>query len=226
MNHNVRKFLWIILGIVLISGTCVFAEDVPRAEVSVTAGWTFSDGVTGDSILAANGQIYDRVDPKDSFNFGFTGEYFVTPSVEVGFRFNRQKSKLEIGGTTTTEIGDMNVDNWHGIFSYNFGDPEASTRPFIYGGLGATHYGGVDFTFNGVGRTINSLTKFSSTWGGGLKFHASKNVGVKVEGTWTPTHIKTDEAGWFCDPFWGCYLVGNAQYSNQFGFDGGINFRF
>jgi hypothetical protein len=43
---------------------------------------------------------------------------------------------------------------------------------------------------------------------------------------WTPTYIKTDAAGWWCDPFWGCYLVGNAQYSNQFTFEGGVTFRF
>ena len=29
-----------------------------------------------------------------------------------------------------------------------------------------------------------------------------------------------------CDPFWGCYVVGNAQYSNQFDVSGGIMFRF
>jgi len=43
---------------------------------------------------------------------------------------------------------------------------------------------------------------------------------------WTPTYIKSDAAGWWCDPYWGCYLVGNAQYSNQFDINGGVTFRF
>jgi hypothetical protein len=32
--------------------------------------------------------------------------------------------------------------------------------------------------------------------------------------------------GWWCDPWWGCYVVGDAQYSNQFEIIGGISFRF
>lgn len=51
-------------------------------------------------------------------------------------------------------------------------------------------------------------------------------VGARVGVLWTPTYIKSDAAGWWCDPFWGCYLVGNAQYSHQFDISGGITFRF
>ncbi|MET0213234.1 MAG: hypothetical protein ABW292_09540 [Vicinamibacterales bacterium] len=39
-------------------------------------------------------------------------------------------------------------------------------------------------------------------------------------------YIKSDAAGWWCDPYWGCYLVGDPQYSNQFGFTGGVTIRF
>jgi hypothetical protein len=27
-------------------------------------------------------------------------------------------------------------------------------------------------------------------------------------------------------PYWGCYVVGNAQYANQFDINGGITFKF
>jgi hypothetical protein len=43
---------------------------------------------------------------------------------------------------------------------------------------------------------------------------------------WVPTYIKSDAAGWWCDPFWGCYVVGSAQYANQLDFSGGITLRF
>lgn len=225
MNSNLSKCFLILLGVLLV-GASAWAQDNPRAEVSLTVGWTFSDGVSGDARLGPDGNFYDRVDPKDGFDWGFTGEACVGPNTEFGFRFDRQQSKLEVGGNTTTEIGDMNVDNYHGIFSYNFGHPDATARPFVFGGIGATHYGAVDFTFAGAARSINSQTKASLVWGGGLKLHASKNVGVRLEASWVPTYIKSDAEGWFCDPFWGCYLVGDAQYSNQFRMGGGINFRF
>jgi hypothetical protein len=51
-------------------------------------------------------------------------------------------------------------------------------------------------------------------------------VGVRFGVQWTPTYIKTDSEGWWCDPYWGCYVVADAQYSNQFELSGGITLRF
>jgi hypothetical protein len=42
---------------------------------------------------------------------------------------------------------------------------------------------------------------------------------------WTPTYIKSDPGGWWCG-YYGCYLVGDAQYSNQLHFVGGVTARF
>jgi len=38
--------------------------------------------------------------------------------------------------------------------------------------------------------------------------------------------LACDSEGWWCDPYWSCYVVGNPQYSNQFQFNGGVTFRF
>jgi Outer membrane protein beta-barrel domain len=223
---SVQKLFWIIFSLLIVTSTA-WSQDIGRVEISFSYGWTFSDGVSGETtVLAPDGNFYDRVDPKDSSSWGFAGEYFVTPNIEVGFMFNRQKSTLELGGSTTREIGDLNVDNYDGTFSYNLGSVESHSRPFFMLGLGATHYGAVDFTFNGVPRSIDGNTKASVTFGGGLKFYASRNFGVRLQARLTPTYINTDEDGWWCDPFWGCYTVGNVQYSNQIEMSGGINLRF
>jgi hypothetical protein len=200
--------------------------DFPKMEFSFALGWTFSDGVSGETVvLAPDGNFYDRIDPADSSSWGFTGEYFINENIEVGFQFNRQSSKLEAGGTVTREIGDFNVDNYHGIFSYNFDHSDARMRPFMTIGVGATHYGSVDFVLNTFQGTIDGNTKASITAGGGVKFYASRNIGVRLQARITPTYISEDD-GWWCDPFWGCYTVGNVQYSNQIEMSGGINIRF
>jgi hypothetical protein len=62
--------------------------------------------------------------------------------------------------------------------------------------------------------------------GAGAKFYGASNFGARVGVRWTPTYIKSDANGYWCDPYWGCYLTGNAQYSNQFEFNGGITLRF
>jgi hypothetical protein len=100
-------------------------------------------------------------------------------------------------------------------------------RPFVFGGLGATHYGAVSYTgVAGQSREIGGETQFSSTWGGGVKIFPGPRFGIRLQARWTPTYIKSEAAGWWCDPFWGCYVVSNAQYSNQFELKGGVTLRF
>lgn len=202
----------------------------PKAEVSVLFGWSFSDGVSGDPVVTGDGEIFDRIDPKDSFKWALMGGALLGDEghAEVGFMWGQQLSKLTAGGTTTREIGDMTISNYHGYFGYNFLDHTAKVRPYLFGGLGATSFGSVDYTRVSTGQsgTINGETQFSTTWGAGAKFYASPHVGARIGLQWTPTYIKSDAAGWWCDPWYGCYLVGDPQYANQFEINGGVVFRF
>jgi len=216
----VRRIL-ILTALVALVSSPAFAQ---RVEVSGSVGWTFSDGVSFDNAVPINGVLYDRVDPADSVSFGFSVGVFFTPQAEIEFMFNRQQTTLEVtgvGGAAKLE-GDMNLDTYHANFVYNAGDEDTPVRPFIFIGLGATNYGDADF---GV-RTVPGVSRFSWGVGGGVKAFASRNVGFKGTVTWRPTYIKTDEYGWWCDPFWGCTVVGDANFANQFEFSGGVVLRF
>jgi len=200
----------------------------PRAEISLLVGWVLSDGVDGDPVVTGDGEIFDRIDPKDSAKWGLMGGVLLGDygNAEVGFMFGQQMSQLVAGGTTELEIGDWTINNYHGYFAYNFFEDDAKVRPYILGGLGATNYGSVDYTRrNGATGTIGGETQFSTTWGTGVKFYAG-NIGARIGLQFTPTYIKSDAAGWWCDPWYGCYLVGDPQYANQFEISGGILFRF
>ena len=198
-----------------------------RVEVSGLFGWTLSDGVTGQAVLAGDGKLYDTVDVKDSPSWGFSVGVNATEQVEVGFLFGQQMSTLAIEGATKRDIGDLKVNTYHPYVAYNAGDSSMTVRPYFMIGLGATNYGSVAFTpANGAARETASETQFSTTWGAGVKMFPSPNVGVRFGAQWTPTYIKTDAAGYWCDPYWGCYVVGDAQYSNQFQFNGGLTIRF
>lgn len=210
----------------VVLGSSAWAQ-TPKVEFTGIIGWSLSDGVSGDPVVGGDGNVYDRIDPQDSVNFGFSLGFFVTPSAEVGFLWRRQATKLDVAGTAVKTLGDLNIDGYHGYGAYYFGDAEAKVRPYITGGVGATHYGSVSYVkAGGQAATTGSGTRFSTTWGAGLKLNASPNVGMKFGIQWTPTYIKSDAVGWWCDPWWGCYVVGDAQYSNQFEFIGGIAFRF
>ena len=92
--------------------------------------------------------------------------------------------------------------------------------------MGATQYGTVSVTATSATREIPGETRFSGTGAAGLKIYPDRAFGIRLEARWTPTYIKSEAAGWWCDPFWGCYVVGDAQYANQFELAGGITFRF
>ena len=189
----------------------------PRVEISGTAGWTFSDGVSG----SANDTSVVRVDPKDAFSWGARLGFMVSPNVEVGGLFNLQKTDLEASGIINRSV-PQSIYNYHGYLAYNFGDSDAKARPYVLGGLGATQYGSLDTAQGNVG----GETQFSTTWAAGLKLFPSPHVGIRLEGRWTPTYIKSDPEGYWCDPYWGCYTFAEAEYSNQYELSGGIILRF
>lgn len=209
--------------IIVSSASSVYAQ---RVEVSAIFGWTLSDGVSGDPVLAPDGNVYDTVDVKDSFSWGFAVGANATENVEVGFLYGQQLSTMALDGTRARDVGDLTINTYHPYFAYNLGAPDARTRPYFLFGLGATNYGRVSFTTaNGQTGETDSETQFSTTWGVGVKVFPSPNVGVRFGMQWTPTYIKTDAEGWWCG-YYGCYVVGDPQYSHQFQFNGGIAFRF
>jgi hypothetical protein len=216
-----RKAL-LAVACVAMSGSLAVAQD-SRVEIAGTAGWTFSDGVSGNAITIPAVGTFNRIDPKDAFSWGLRLGFMVSDNVVVGGLFNLQSTSMELGGTTTLNIGDDKIYNYHGFIEYQFGDSHSKARPYFLGGLGATQYGGLTTP---SGHNIDGHSQFSTTWALGVKIYPGKNAGILLEGRWTPTYIKSDSEGWWCDPYWGCYVVGNAQYSNQFELAGGITLRF
>jgi hypothetical protein len=196
-----------------------------KFEVSFTGGYSTSEGISGDTIITPAGS-FNAIDVKSGGSFGLSFGYVLESGGEVGFLWGRQMSAIGVSGTTSVDIGDMNIDHYHGYFAYNF-LPDSNVKPYLMIGFGATDYGAVDYTLQGTSGTVNGPTRFSTTWGAGVKaFAANGRVGFRGGVRWTPTYITSSAEGWWCDPYWGCYLVGDSKYSNQFEFAGGIVFRF
>jgi hypothetical protein len=213
---------FVAVAVITLLASPTFAQG--RVEFSGAIGYTFSEGIDfANGVLAPNGSIYNRVDPKSGVSFNFTFGGYVTEQAEIEFLWSRQSSTLEVTGISAPQLnGDMSVSNYHGNFVYNFGDQDMKARPFIFIGLGATQYG--DATF--PAKTVPGISKFSWSFGGGVKAWASPHVGVKAMLRWVPTYINTEAGGWWCDPYWGCGVVGNMKYSNQFELSGGLVARF
>jgi len=198
-----------------------------RFEGSGRVGWTFADGVSAsNSVTASDGNIYNRVDPADSMSWGFTLGMFLTRNFELEFIFDRQQTTLEASGTQTVEVDSLNIGNYHGTLAYNFGTGDSSVRPYFFGGLGATSYSSLSFVgADGKARDIPGQSRLSTTFGGGVKVYKGR-VGVRGDVRMTPTYIKSDASGWWCDPYWGCYVTSKSQYAWQIQMTGGVTVRF
>ena len=199
----------------------------PRVEISGFGGYTFSEGINVDpgSRLSA---VIDEVDATSGTSFGAGLGVFVTDYAQIGFQWSQQDSTLQVSGTTEREVASLTIDNYHGVFTFNFAESDALVVPFAFGGVGATRYNPGD----AMGLAIDGETQFSSTWGAGVKVYPSQRVGVSLTGRWTPTYIKSDTAGIYCSPYWspyypgGCVTLPDPDYSNQLEITGGISLRF
>jgi OprF membrane domain len=218
-----RSMMTAVLAVLVSAGPAA----AQRVEVSGLFGWTLSDGVEGDAVLAGDGNMYDTVDLKDSASWGLAFGFNTTDNMEVGFLFGQQLSSIEISGTATRDLGDLKINTYHPYVAFNGGSPGSRVRPYFLIGFGATNYSNIEFTrANGEAAETGSETQFSTTWGAGVKVFGGSNVGFRAGIHWTPTYIKSNAEGWWCDPYWGCYTVSKAKYANQLQFNGGVVIRF
>jgi len=220
-----RKMLPIFIVVCLFVALPFALAQEKRVEISGTVAYTFSNGIDIEPVEFED-ITYDRITPISGFTFDIQGDFYLTEGFSLGFNWGRQESKLRAGARQARDrdFGDIDVNNFHGIFTYNFGDEDSPIRPYIFGGLGATYYDPGNFE----GGSPSSLTRFSTTWGGGVKIFTSEHFGFKGGVRWTPTYITDTGGGIWCDPLWpwNCWYVGNSQYSHQFEMGGGIVARF
>jgi hypothetical protein len=201
-----------------------------QIEIGAHAGYTLTGGVDFAPIQGVDGNSYNNVTTTDSFSWGLTIGTRVRQGFGIGFLFDTQETSLEISGPLSTKnLGDMNVYNYHGVLSYDYSLPSnpSATAAFFFG-LGATQFGGMTIpalTPNQPDREIDGSTEFSTTWG--LSFKVRPNdgpMGIRFGVRWTPTYIKSDPEGWWCDPYWGCSTYADADYSHQWEFAGGLTY--
>jgi hypothetical protein len=197
-----------------------------RVEVSGSAGWTFSDGVSGPEVKIGTLGSYDRIDPLNAFSWGARVGFLLGGKNEVGFLFAQESTDLDITGASSLKIADVSVRNYHGYFAYNFLARDAFVRPYLLFGLGASRYSPNPVSVAGTTRGVSGDSRLSGTGAIGLKLlPAGRRLGLRLESRWTPTRVKSGAAAFWCGPFWGCYVASKAQYSNQFDWSGGIIVR-
>ena len=115
-------------------------------------------------------------------------------------RRTRHSRWLHVGGPGRASAhfpvgGRSPVDQLQGNAVYHFGPTSARLKPFAFAGLGATFFSAAD---------LQSETKFSWGFGGGVKYFPWEGRGFRVHFRYKPTALNDEDAGDLCDPFGFC----------------------
>ena len=214
-------------SIALVVASAVFPAAAQQSvEIWGSGGFTLSEGVSVNR-TTAGGEFIDKVNPTSGASFVGAVNFWLNDQVQFGVQFGRQNSAVELEGTTTREVTEMNVNNYHGIVTYNAGSSGSTVRPFFMFGVGATHYQLSEV----MNESFDSEVKLSGTLGGGVKAYVSEHIGFGFTARWTPTYIKSDSVDLYCSahwtPYWpgGCVVVPDRDFSNQLELSGGIILR-
>ena len=215
----------LVCVLALVLAVSPLAAQSGRFELAPLVGYSLSDGFnTGTITVPSTGRAYDGVSFKDGLSFGASLGYYVNPVTEIEFMWTRQQSTLQgervSGGKD--DFMDVAIDNYHANFVYNMYNDRKSLRPYFLFGLGATVFYPGDYK----GASPDNQAYFSGKLGMGVKAKMRNNLGLKLQIDWTPTYIYSTNDGYWCDPYWGCWTVGDAEYVNQFGFTAALNWRF
>ena len=150
---------------------------------------------------------------RGGFTWGIQGAQFFTPHWGAEIVFTQQGSALE--AVTPAGTGDLyriTLSQLHANAVYQFGDRDATWRPFVFGGAGATFF---------AARDLESATKASFGLGGGIKYFPWKTIGLRGQFRYKPTLLNDDPDAPLCEPFGFC-----QQYLRPIEITAGVTIRF
>jgi hypothetical protein len=140
---------------------------------------------------------YGDVEIDDSDAWGLMVNIPLTPWSQIELMADFQSSNFEGNDEIflpDQALGEVDVAYYHVGFVFQGADPKV--QPFGVVSLGATN---IDPDLPG----LDSETKFSTSFGGGVKIFFSKNVGMRFEGRGFYTVLDSDDDYYECDYY--CY---------------------
>jgi hypothetical protein len=174
--------------------------------VGYTIGGNFEDNTTGADL-----------DTREGGSFGLALDVSDSPETQYELFYAVQRTKVTGGGTFGGDpLFDLDIHYLHLGGTYMF--TRDKVRPYIAGGLGATH-----FVPHESG--LNPKTYFSLSLGGGVKVPISGHVGLRFEGRGLLT-VLPDTTEIFCVSSGGaaCRVSVKGDVLGQFLLMAGITF--
>jgi opacity protein-like surface antigen len=205
-------------GLLLLTPAFSTAQNV---EVTGYVGGQINGGVDFANTITTLG-TFNRLEVQNGVNYGVILGYLLGEHGGVEFQWNRNEAGTNaqrVAGPSV-KVFNLTSNQYMGNFLFHFSPKETKFRPFAFVGLGGNN-------LSSDRSNLSSKTKFIWALGAGAKYNMSHHVGLRAQFRYAPTYLTTtSNGGYFCDPFYGCWVAGNSHYLNEFDFTGGITFRF
>jgi hypothetical protein len=163
-----------------------------------------------------------EVEVEDSVAFGASLSVPIADDGEIEVLWSRQPSRLRgTGGffVPGAQLFDLTLDTFQAGGAYLFGAPEDKLRPYIAVGLGVT-------LLAPEPDGLDTETRFSASFGAGLKVWLSPRIGLKLEGRGFFTIIESDETVFCGSSVAPCLVAVSGTDLSQGEARVGIIFRF
>ena len=131
------------------------------------------------------------MEPAGATSFGVTVDVRLHDNIQAEFLYSRQGTALTLFGRSggVTDLGDANIDVYHGGVAFMLLDPEDRFRPFIALTVGATSFSPDEG---------ESVTRFSGGFGFGVKAYFSDHIGLRAELRGYTVRFDLSETGLEC----------------------------
>jgi outer membrane protein with beta-barrel domain len=191
-----------------------------RFEIDPFVGYETSGSYPVTTTGGTSTSPIDRLRVNGATAFGGFIDYSLSENFQPEFMWNRNNTSYDAHDPFTSSY----ISAYHSVIDqfqfgglYMFRSSDVKLRPYVAASLGFTHDENSNSTPN--------RTEFSYSLGGGVKYYASRHIGLRADLRYLPTYGSSSNA-LYCDPFFGCYNANVSHYLNRGSFTGGIIFKF
>jgi hypothetical protein len=162
----------------------------PPIEFSTTYGSMWGGNIGG---------YYGKLRTGTGGSWGFALDVPIQPGMWLEASYIRQDGSLDWDpkGAAKTTLSDVSVNVWQLGTIRGFGRPGGAVMPYLQGSLGLTYFSPSESTvvIDNESYAIDSITKFSMTFGAGFKAYFGQAQKIGLRGTFKVISTLYDAGG-------------------------------
>lgn len=204
---------------VFILALAMFAPALPAQRIQRFELTPFAGYETSGSYPIQNSLIISRLRADANISFGTFLDYSLTPNLQAEFLWAHNPTSYSAQDAITRTYAkafNTQIDQFQFGGLYFFRSDENKLRPYAAASIGFTH--------DSNSGPASDRTALAFGLGGGVKYYATRHLGLRADARWLPTYANTGPAI-VCDPFGFCFRTRIRNYLERGNFSLGIILR-